>query len=452
MSLKMFGLESKPRTVTLSVTVSKTDPLIQLCSLIDWKKMADMVLADLQATTAKGKWYAGRGLNLRTHLGVLVLQTILKSTDRVIEQRILESPRLQVFTGRTMVKLWRCPDHTKIQHFRSRLKPATISMISNYLVTIACELGFGDPSKMDLDSTIQEANITYPSDARLLRQFAEKCEKIISNLRDLGCRIGKRVAGVFKRVKKESVAYFFRKKGDLNTDLTSFYESVKRAFVTALKEMKRAPVSALKKASKIFHQTASYVIGEGKLFFQEVKHFIRYGKSKKGKRLSHHAKEVDWFRKSKLGKKWEFGRNVQLGRIGGNFFVSMPMTDVRMEDRASFQKCVKVHEDLFGEGVLDSVATDRGYYTRSNEAFLKKKGIPSEGLQKPGQPRVPINTLLSQELRDRRSGIEPLIAHVKDFGLRKSRMKSDVATKASVYRSILGFNCHQMMRFIMMTN
>ncbi len=131
MSLRMSGLDSKPRTVTISVTVAKSDPLIQLCSLIDWKKIASMVLLDLQATTVKGKWSCGRGLNLRAHLGILVLQSILKATDRLVEQRVRESPKLQVFAGRTIMKKWNCPDHTKIQHFRSRLRPETISMISN---------------------------------------------------------------------------------------------------------------------------------------------------------------------------------------------------------------------------------------------------------------------------------------------------------------------------------
>ncbi len=451
MSLRMSGLDSKPRTVTISVTVAKSDPLIQLCSLIDWKKIASMVLLDLQATTVKGKWSCGRGLNLRAHLGILVLQSILKATDRLVEQRVRESPKLQVFAGRTIMKKWNCPDHTKIQHFRSRLRPETISMISNYIVTCACSLGFADPSKMDLDSTIQEANITYPSDAKLLRQFGGKCEKIISDLREAGCRISEAVVGVFKRVKKESIAYFFRKKSDKRMDLKPFYESVKQAFGVTLKEMQKAPADILQNVSKTFPRTCNYVAGEGKAFLEEVKYFIQNGTPKEGKRLSHHAREVEWFSKGKLGKKWEFGRNVQLGRIEGNFFVAMPTSDIRMEDRASFQSCVRVHEDLFGKGTLKSIATDRGYYTKSNESFLKEKGISSDGLQKRGQVKDQVSTIDSRILRDRRSGIEPLIAHVKNFGLRKSRMKSDTATRASVYLSILGFNCHQMMRGIMAT-
>ncbi len=53
-----------------------------------------------------------------------------------------------------------------------------------------------------------------------------------------------------------------------------------------------------------------------------------------------------------------------------------------------------------------------------------------------------------QELHNRRAGIEPLIAHVKQGGqMGRSRMKSDETTKSAGYAAVLGFNLRQLMRY-----
>jgi hypothetical protein len=58
-----------------------------------------------------------------------------------------------------------------------------------------------------------------------------------------------------------------------------------------------------------------------------------------------------------------------------------------------------------------------------------------------------VQASLQEKLKDRRAGIEPLIGHAKHGGqLGKSRMKSDSATKAAAYGSILGLNLRQMIR------
>ena len=58
------------------------------------------------------------------------------------------------------------------------------------------------------------------------------------------------------------------------------------------------------------------------------------------------------------------------------------------------------------------------------------------------------NIALQDHLRNRRAGIEPLIGHTKKGGqLGKSRMKSDTATLAAGYGSVLGFHLRQMVRW-----
>ena len=78
---------------------------------------------------------------------------------------------------------WHAPDHTKIEHFRSRLSPETQRMIANSLAPLAVKLGFADPHESDFDSTVQEANIAYLSDASLMSRLCGIGRKFVDYIK-----------------------------------------------------------------------------------------------------------------------------------------------------------------------------------------------------------------------------------------------------------------------------
>lgn len=182
MSLCRDGLDAKVQDTVVSTSVVSDDPMVRLANALDWEQIAELAMNDLKRT-AKGFWQVGRRLCLRVHLAVLILQILLKATDRGIERRIRETPVLQVFCGYGLLENWRCPDHTKIEAFRNRLSPDTHNAIGRCVLDVAVKLGIADPSWMDVDSTVQEANIAYPSDATLMKKLSEKCHHVLSFLR-----------------------------------------------------------------------------------------------------------------------------------------------------------------------------------------------------------------------------------------------------------------------------
>ena len=109
-----------------------------------------------------------------------------------------------------------------------------------------------------------------------------------------------------------------------------------------------------------------------------------------------------------------------------------------MDDKKSLTPMLEEHEHLFGEDVLQSVATDKGYYSNKNVKALANKNIEQIGIQVPGNTKNK-NINLSEEelthLSNRRAGIEPLIGHAKQLG--RSRMKNDQNTEAEVMRLFL---------------
>lgn len=76
------------------------------------------------------------------------------------------------------MKNWHVPDHTKIEKFRSRLSEETQKELANTMAAHAVKLGFGDPSDIDIDSTVQEANMTYPADSILLKKLGLMSNKV----------------------------------------------------------------------------------------------------------------------------------------------------------------------------------------------------------------------------------------------------------------------------------
>jgi hypothetical protein len=179
---------------------------------------------------------------------------------------------------------------------------------------------------------------------------------------------------------------------------------------------------------------------------EDVAHFITHHTIKAGKLLSFHAEAVACIRKGKTGKENEFGRVFQLGRIGGNFIVAYTSQSVRVEDKTSLVSAINEHAALFGPNVLQSVGTDKAYYSKTNIKTISAIGINTHGMERPANIKNQPCEDEIRQLKNRRAGIEPLIGHVKEFGLRKSKMKSDEATLSSGYRSIMGFNLHQLTR------
>ncbi|MBF0240562.1 MAG: hypothetical protein HQM12_22910 [SAR324 cluster bacterium] len=186
-------------------------------------------------------------------------------------------------------------------------------------------------------------------------------------------------------------------------------------------------------------------------YLECVSYFIETHHLKAGKPLAFHAKAVTCIRKGKVGKKNEFCRVFQLGRLGGNFMMVLKSTSLRQDDKQSLQAMVTEHLNVFGTGVLQSLGTDKGYYSKENVLALKPL-ISEVNIQQPTHLKTDLSGLSEerkQKLNDRRAGAEPLIGHLKnEFGLDKSRMKSDETTLASGYRSVLGFNLHQLVRHL----
>ena len=69
MSICFSGLDIPCGVQPVTIDVSPAHPLIQVAQVIPWQALADMVLPDLQRTTAQGKWWVqiNKGSEIRRY-------------------------------------------------------------------------------------------------------------------------------------------------------------------------------------------------------------------------------------------------------------------------------------------------------------------------------------------------------------------------------------------------
>ena len=182
MAIDLSGQGDLIKESAITIKIEKTHPLILLANALPWLFLMNLVAEDLKKTTRKGFWWMGRKLKVRIHLGAYLLQRIYNLTDRKTEYGLKDNAAYQLFCGSTIVDDWHTLDHTKIQEFRNRLSPETQRELANTISQTAVKLGFADPREVDFDSTVQEANISYPSDASLMTKLSGIGKKVVDYL------------------------------------------------------------------------------------------------------------------------------------------------------------------------------------------------------------------------------------------------------------------------------
>ena len=456
MSIDYSGLNSKISAQGVIISITSNHPLVKLGKSIPWDELSKTILPDLQATTKKKSWWLGRPLSLRIHLGAYLLQQIFNKTDRQTEYDLKDNGAYQLFCGKELVKKWHCPDHTKIEEFRSRLSPNTQRQLANKIAKIAVKLGFADPAQFDIDSTIQEANMAYPSDSNLLCKLGILAKKAADYLNEkIYCFKHKAMMVDLKKIKSYARRYFFLKK----TASIEEKNSKLRALLNCVYDETKLIISNCRCMGEYFinempiniKRNFLQLIEKATKYLQDVKTFLDTGVMVADKILSFHLEKVCCFIKNKAGKKYQFGRTFQLARIKGNFLFVGECDIPNLPDKKSISLMLKAHTETFGKVKIKSVATDKGYYSKKNEKILHSHKVSEIGIQRPNNiKKASINRLSSsrtEELVNRRAGIEPLIGHTKHKGqLGRSRMKSDITNYASGYSAILGFNLRQMIR------
>lgn len=247
---------------------------------------------------------------------------------------------------------------------------------------------------MDIDSTVQEANIAYPADATLMKKLCEKAHHVLAFLKKRKKAVGSKEPHLdIARIRQTAQRYFFLAKNATIEERRALF----KRYHQLVKSELRPVIAFCQSLSERTHRTLPWHIRrtltqvreQGWRYLLDVGYFVRTHTLKPGKILSFQAQAVTGIKKGKAGKPHEFGRVFQLGRIGGNFLVAFSCTSVRMEDKHSLLPAIHEHRRLFGEEALKQIGADKGYYSAKNITDMQALSLNAEGVQRPTSVKDP---------------------------------------------------------------
>lgn len=435
-----YSIKSNLQTI---IDVPSDHFLLILSETIPWKEYAQIAIEDLYKNRKK----SGKKLNLRLHLGAFVLQTIFRWTDRELEENLKYYSPARIFCG---IKNGQTSyDHSAYVKFRNRLTDETASKFNASLLKVATRKGFTGTEFIDVDSTVQEANIEYPADIRMMQSLVNKGKKLLSGLAEAGSTKAAALLTKFdfKRISKDFKSYFFAKKSASGFELK--VEIFSKANVVAKKMIRSiTSVQSILKNYTLpwnYERDLKQLSGVGPELLKQINYFIKNGEVAPEKILSLHASEVKCICKGKAGKPFEFGRKFFIGRLPGNYAFTFTDDNFALEDSASLKKVFNEYDKIF-DASPESISADQAFWSRENLKDCENKKINEIGIAPRGHKNWKIEENKIEEITTRRAKVEPIIGHLKQRGMGRSKMKSDAMTRLDGQRSALSLNLSRMAR------
>jgi hypothetical protein len=425
------------------INVPKDHFLLALATTIPWEEYAQIAIEDLYKDRKK----SGKKLNMRMHLGAFILQTIFRWTDRELEENLKFYAPARIFCGIENGKT--SYDHSAYVKFRNRLSDGTAEKFNVSLLKVARRKGFTGSEFVDVDSTVQEANIEYPADIRMMQSIFRKGVKLLNGLSEVGSSTAKNLLSYFdiKSTEKLFKSYFFAKKSNDGFELK----------VKVFREAHEISTKMVEAILSIQNKLKNYILpwnykrdneqltGVAPTLLNQINHFIKHGEVAPNKTLSLHASEVKCISKGKAGKPYEFGRKFFIGRLPGNYSFTMTDNEYALEDSDSLEKVLNNFEEIFNNSPA-SISGDQAFWSRQNLKACENKKIAEIGICPRGHKNWKIDEGKIVEMATRRSKVEPIIGHLKRRGMGKSKMKSDAMTRLDGQRSSLSLNLSRLAR------
>ena len=121
---------------------------------------------------------------------------------------------------------------------------------------------------------------------------------------------------------------------------------------------------------------------------------------------------------------------------------------IRVFCKKVFTSLIKIldeHEKIF-DSAPESISGDQAFWSRENLKACEDKKINEIGITPRGHKNWKIEESRIEAVTTRRAKVEPIIGHLKQRGMGRSKMKSDSMTRLDGQRSALSLNLSRLAR------
>ena len=403
--------------VPLAQFINTRHELYVLANQIDWQSVEDEFSSFYCPDNGRPS------IPIRKIVGVLLLKMMFNHSDESVVNRWRENPYWQYFCGETFFQHEKPFDPTELIKFRKRIGDDGAEKLLKLSINL-----FGrdeiEEKEVCIDTTVQEKNITYPTDAKLRKKIIVRCW-------DIAGKEGIKLRQSYRRTLKQLM--------------------IDQRFREHPKRRKKANAAARKIdtiAGRVVRDIERKLTSEQKLVYEKdlliFNMVLQQQRSDKNKIYSIHELEVSCIAKGKEAKKYEFGNKSSIvvtkhSRIivGAMAFEGNPYDGHTLD--AQLDQVERLTEKFPQVAIVD-----RGYKGR--------KTVNEVEICTPRKLKASANSYRKQKIRKRfraRAGIEPIIGHVKhEHRMERNFLAGVIGDQINTILAATGFNMMKKLRKI----
>ena len=405
----------------LSELLNPEHPLYVLAQRIDWP------VFDAAIDACYADELGRPGVNTRLMVGLLYLKHAFDESDESVVARWVENPYWQFLCGLCYMQHELPIDPSSLSRWRKRVGAERLEKLLETTIHTALAMRAVKPQefqKVNVDTTVQEKAIAFPTDARLYHKMRLA---LVRRAASLGIRLRQNYRFKGKQLLARQGRYAHARQMKRAAKMT---RQLKTILGRVLRDIQR-------KAGKIQGQIADEPLRE---LVALAERLLEQTRTSKNKIYSVHAPEVECLAKGKAHKRYEFGCKASVATTSrSNWIVGTHALHGNPYDGHTLRGAIAQVERLTGQTPED-VMVDQGYRGHGYEGSAivhVVRSIPKRA------------TRALRHMLKRRAAIEPTIGHLKS-GNRMDRnyLTGQEGDRINALLAAAGYNLRKLLRWV----
>lgn len=388
-------------------------PLYRLADIMPWDEFED-AFSDLYSHTGRPSE------PIRQMVSLLILKQLYNLSDETVIERWVENPYCQFFSGEVYFQ-WEYPcDPTDLVLFRKRIGEQGVEKILQ--VSIKLHGKKSKEKEVLVDTTVQEKNITFPTDSKLHSRIIEHCVKISE-------KEGITLRQSYRRTRKKLML----------AQRNANHPKNRKKALAARRKLKTIAGRLVRELKRKLSPEALNRYRDQLDIFEQI---LSQTRNSKNKIYSIHEPQVYCISKGKDHKKYEFGSkaSIVLTKNKGIIVGALSIPENKY-DGHTLPEVLKQAGRLMDQKP-DFAICDRGYRGKS---IIEDVKILTP--KRPGKTATRYQKEKARKRFRRRAGIEPVIGHLKsDYKLARNFLKGAIGDNINLMLAAAAFNIKKFMK------